>query len=357
MPVFIGEVNPDGRGERIGLMRLQGMDRTTVQTLDEAALVLLPDGGSLGQRATMFDWHAVFGVHPTDREFIIAPDIVASNVKVTRDGGLTWTVDEQLTRLVLQNGELPMFAGSVYFMQVTHISFDTYRPDRILIGTRDAGIICSSDRGASWRVIPDSQRISYVTGFHFKPEGLVYASSYGRGLWVLFAGEDTCANAAFAQPSVARSTILSDQLRSPGSPGDGVPTGRTRVPARPGGPLLWLRSSLPPTGMPVVGTDTTIWLRGERLTEHAGKRLAVILDGETPVGEVVPDASGTFSLRAALPTSIAKGVHRLQVLSYTMPNRPVVLIDFAKITLDEHLGKPERHLGPSAKRFPDEIVK
>jgi hypothetical protein len=70
-------------------------------------------------------------------------------------------------------------------MQVTEIAFDPYNPGRILVGTRDAGIICTADDGRTWRTIYLSDYVKYVTGFHFQPNGGVYISSYGTGLWRL----------------------------------------------------------------------------------------------------------------------------------------------------------------------------
>jgi hypothetical protein len=70
-------------------------------------------------------------------------------------------------------------------MQVIQITFDPHRPGRILIGTRDAGVIVSEDSGASWYTVPTSERIVYGTGFDFSLDNRIHASSYGRGLWEL----------------------------------------------------------------------------------------------------------------------------------------------------------------------------
>ena len=80
-----------------------------------------------------------------------------------------------------------MWGGKPDLMEVTEIAFDPYQKGRILVGTRDAGIICSANGGKTWRTIFDLPKINYITGFHFRPEGAVYISSYGHGLWYLKA--------------------------------------------------------------------------------------------------------------------------------------------------------------------------
>ncbi len=46
-----------------------------------------------------------------------------------------------------------MWGGKPDLMEVTEIAFDPYQPGRILVGTRDAGIICTGDDGRTWRTI------------------------------------------------------------------------------------------------------------------------------------------------------------------------------------------------------------
>jgi hypothetical protein len=88
---------------------------------------------------------------------------------------------------VLKGGALTMWGGRPDLMEVTEIAFDPYQAGRILVGTRDAGIICTADDGRTWRTIYDSDKINYITAFHFQPAGSVFVSSYGHGLWLLQA--------------------------------------------------------------------------------------------------------------------------------------------------------------------------
>jgi hypothetical protein len=152
---------------------------------DPSPFIYLPNDGSLGVRATEFDYHAVYGVNPNNPYHIIAPDIYSGEVKVSRmspTGGVSWTTDENLTRAVTKNGELLLYGGDEWHMQVTQISFDPYHPNVILVGTRDAGIIVEEQNGDTW-TIPNSELILYITNFFFRRNNIVFVSSYGRGLW------------------------------------------------------------------------------------------------------------------------------------------------------------------------------
>jgi photosystem II stability/assembly factor-like uncharacterized protein len=169
-----------GGGERIGLLRIDPY--AGLASYGAGDLLYLPDGGTLGVRATEFDWHAVYGVDPRDARIIIAPDVHNGVVKVTRDGGMSWTTDHELTDLVTDNGSLLMYDDQ-YRMQVNDIAFDPFNTDRIFVATRDSGVIVSYDRGANWSRIPGSEEILYGTGFGFEQDRTVYVSSYGRGLW------------------------------------------------------------------------------------------------------------------------------------------------------------------------------
>jgi hypothetical protein len=124
-------------------------------------------------------------VHPADADFIIAPDVYNNVVKVTRDGGATWTTDAALTNLVTEGGTVMMRDDSDERMQVTHIAFDPYHHERIYIGTRDNGIIASYDQGATWYRIWYTAPIAYMTGMAFSKDDIMYVSTYGRGLWKL----------------------------------------------------------------------------------------------------------------------------------------------------------------------------
>jgi hypothetical protein len=186
LPVFLG-----GAANPIGLVPLATATAPgfPAPTYDDSDAVRLPGGGSLGQVFTEFDKHAVYGVHPTNWAYLIAPDIVANDMKVTRDGGQNWHTSAGLTAQVRRGGALNLWGGKADLMNVTAIAFDPYHPRRIVVGTRDAGIICTANDGLTWRTIHDSDKIKYITGFHYQPNGTLFISSYGTGLWRLDASE------------------------------------------------------------------------------------------------------------------------------------------------------------------------
>ena len=186
VPVELGfSVNAvEGQVKSIGLILLSDLYANRVDTIGASKVVRLPGNGSLGTRFTEFDTHAIFGADPFDWRFLIAPDVVNNVVKVSHDGGQSWGTDLALTAQVLKGGQLNIWGGKPDLMEVSEIAFDPYQKGRILVGTRDAGIICSPNRGKTWRTILDLPKINYITGFHFRPDGGVYISSYGHGALV-----------------------------------------------------------------------------------------------------------------------------------------------------------------------------
>ena len=191
---------PDG-SKRVGLLRFTDVFSSTVDNYDEADLIYLDDNGSLGSRLIEWDHQAVYGVDPNDPNYIIAPDIYNDRVMVSRDGGLHWNIDNNLTREVTRSKTVLLYDGHMKRMQVTRISFDPYNRNRIYVGTRDLGVILSTDGGKTWSTIPYTNKILYITNFFFKQRGdTVIVSSYGRGLWQIhtrvalmpFAAERFC---------------------------------------------------------------------------------------------------------------------------------------------------------------------
>lgn len=175
---------PDGT-PRIGLVRFPDVTRTSPGAFGEANLIYLPDRGSLGERATMFDWHPIYGVDPRDPNLIIAPDVVNQRMMVSTTGGATWMPDDELTERVTDGGRLLMYDADPYHMQVTEIAFSPYESNLILVGTRDAGVVYSDDRGNTWHSLAGSSAMKYITGFFFTRAGSVVVSTYGRGLWTM----------------------------------------------------------------------------------------------------------------------------------------------------------------------------
>jgi hypothetical protein len=137
--------------------------------------------GSLGIFPTEFAWYKPFGVDPLDANFLIVPDVVSNTVKVSADAGATWATDFALTSLATRGGTFKFSFGP--FSQISSFGFDPDCAGHILVGTQQAGIMETFDRGATWRVLPGSDFIPLVSSFYFQGSSQVVISSYGRGLW------------------------------------------------------------------------------------------------------------------------------------------------------------------------------
>lgn len=328
LPVFTG-----GAGNQIGLVPMSTSTAPGLPppTYDDSDVVRLPGGGSLGQRFTEFDSHAIYAVHPTNWAYLIAPDIIANDVKVTRDGGKTWHKSAGLTAQVLRGGALRMWGGKADFMQVTEIAFDPYNPRRILVGTRDGGIVCTANDGRTWRTIYDSDKIHYITGFHFHPSGAVYISSYGHGLWQLKPAKGCPKSYEFPwderldfDPGVVDGGVLARDAPPP------IP----RAVAAPDRPKLFVTLEEP-----------------EQRTQS--ERLAVAGRGFAPGQDVIlrcrefeslqtrvrADASGQFATTLPLPQSFPHGTFTLEAHGVAVK---LTAIEFDKPFSDEDLYERDR---------------
>jgi hypothetical protein len=138
--------------------------------------------GSLGIYGNMMAMYASFGVDPSDPNYLIVSDVVDKQVKVSTDGGATWTPDTTLTDLVTQSGALKfMFLWG--FSQTSTFAFDPDCFGHIVVGTYQAGVFETYDRGGTWQKLGSSELIPQVSGIFFPGNGRVVISSYGRGLW------------------------------------------------------------------------------------------------------------------------------------------------------------------------------
>ncbi len=334
LPVFTGGVSNE-----IGLVPMTTSIPPGLPppVYDDSDVVRLPGTGSLGQRFTEFDKHAIYGVHPTNWAYVIAPDIVANNVKVTRDGGKTWKTDAGLTAEVLRGGAVRMWGGKADFIQVTEIAFDPYHPRRILVGTRDSGIACSADDGATWRTIYDSDKILYITGFHFHPSGSVYISSYGRGLWYMEPGPggSSCPK-SYDFPWDVKPIVATDGVLERGAP--------------------------PPTPRGIAASDRPKLFVTFEEQEPEGDRLAIAGRGFAPGQDVIlrcreferlqtrvsADAKGQFVKTIKLPDSFPHGTFTLE--AHGVAGR-LTASEFDKGFSDEDLDERDREVDrPPPKR-------
>jgi photosystem II stability/assembly factor-like uncharacterized protein len=305
----------------IGLVLLSNLYADRVDTIDDSDAVRLPGGGSLGVRAAQWDSHAVFGADPNDWRFLIAPDIVAGDVKISRDGGQTWATDQRLTAQVLQGGRLKMRDIDDYHMQVTKVAFDPYHEGRIFVGTRDAGVICTIDNGRTWRTITNSERISYVTGFHFYPNGAAHIASWGHGLWYL-AETPGC--------SKTDPPYWADRFPPiEGAETEGVLARKADQPPPPRGiadpniAKLFVTTAYPASGVAGVGPDNLLQISGRNFPADQEATLLIRV-GEPPLPvskrELMKQSmrvgkDGTFSISMKLPEDLPYGTHSIEAIS------------------------------------------
>ncbi|MEL6363931.1 MAG: hypothetical protein AAFR11_03715, partial [Pseudomonadota bacterium] len=353
LPVGSGAANPDG-SEQIGLVRLNnlfaqfapGAGSSAISTIGTADVVTLPGGGSLGRRATEFDWQAVFGVHPRDARFIIAPDYVNGDVKVTRDGGENWETDRRLTIAASQNGRLQL-TGRDSYMQVTHISFDPYDDAKIFVGTRDAGVICSRDGGATWRMIRKTDRIRYVTGFQFRPDGTVWVSSYGRGLWKIKPSRASCRSGEDWIPELIQipGGLPDPTPRVPGGltlaalgddPGaEREPTGADVA----GRAVAVLGANAGSAGQTVIGEDGLLFIRARGFDPAGGALTASFNDSDEAAGPLVrPKADGSAEIAVSITADVPFGLNVVKVRQ--AGEGRIARAEFVRAHLEEGFDEP-----------------
>ena len=326
----------------IGLVPLSNLYADRVDTIDDSDAVRLPNNGSLGMRAAEWDSHAVFGADPYDWQFLIAPDIVGGDVKVSHDGGQTWAKDQRLTAQVLKGGLLKMYDGSDYRMQVTKIAFDPYKEGRILVGTRDAGVVCTTDDGKTWRTIKHSDRINYVTGFHFYPNGAVHISSWGQGIWYLDR-TNGCSKTDppywDRRPPVGEIEETAGALATRARREPPAPRGE----AYPGVAKLNLWTGFPSSGLAGVGPDNTLEVAGRGFPADEDVTLRIreedsepFMDGEKepPYQTVRIDKGGMFSVSLRLPEELPHGTWVMEALAGS-EGKVLALARFIKAFADE----------------------
>ncbi|MDQ3243604.1 MAG: hypothetical protein M3Q09_07760, partial [Gemmatimonadota bacterium] len=147
---------------------------------------LMNNFGGLGINPTMFAWYQVFGVDPENTRHVIAPDIVNEKMMETWDGGDNWTEIPNLTAQVTDSGRL-LFRRSI-FPQASAVSFASFDPNLVAVGTWQGGLFISGNRGATWEKVPGSEAVTYITSIHWTAAHSAIVSSYGRGLWRIIYG-------------------------------------------------------------------------------------------------------------------------------------------------------------------------
>jgi len=144
---------------------------------------LMNNFGGLGINPTMFAWYQVFGVDPGNTLHVIAPDVVNEKMMETNDGGNNWTEIPNLTSQVTNAGEF-LFRRWV-FPQASAISFSPDDPNVVAVGTWQAGLFISGNRGGTWWRVPGSEFVTYITSIEWRTGNDAIISTYGRGLWAV----------------------------------------------------------------------------------------------------------------------------------------------------------------------------
>ena len=342
-----------GPSARIGLVRLSRLKDPGTDIVGTGSLVLMPNGGSLGKRATQFDWQAVFGVDPFNADRLLVPDVTHGFVMGSIDGGKSWYIDKGLTTLVTESGQVRLYDGGPYSMGITEIAFDPYRPGRILVGTRETGIVCTNDNGRTWGTIPRSQRALYVTGFQFRPDGSVMVSTYGRGLWFLASGSNSCVdglprgNVASGSAFVPQpaSDLLSALRKTPNWPEDAAvaePPGfaekRGAFGDDPLAPRLIGGTMGGLLGGVVVPSDNSMQVSAFGFSPRTP--LEVFLDDTKWSAQATPSRDGSFVLLSLqVPPALTRGEHQVRVVQ----GEKAASLSIRKVRLEDHLStQPEK---------------
>lgn len=284
-----------------GLIRAQDVGgQATVRPADANGMQ------SLGLLRTGQATYVVFGVDPASSDHLIAPDIVAGQMKASSDGGTNWYLLPQLTTAVTDTGKFLLARGERSF--VTTIAWDPVNSCHILVGTMQNGILRSADGGLTWKQVAGSKAAPWISSFYFPPTGSIWMSSYGRGLWTV---------------SVRRERPASGRCQFPPPPGPAAPFDSLIVvsvsPGAPPRPFGGLTDSLMCASCSLVavtdGWVSDVQLDGDQLGGidiSNGSVLQVGRDGrEVPLAvsnRYVP-GEGAATLRRLAGRAIAPGQH------------------------------------------------
>jgi photosystem II stability/assembly factor-like uncharacterized protein len=276
---------------KVGLLKISGIlgyGPLAVTEADRGGL------GSLGMFPTAYAWYVVLGVDPGNPDHIIAPDIVDRTIKVSRDGGQTWEVDEELTDKVTNSGEFLLFDHPYNTppsyppaIQVHAISFEPTNPDHILVGTQQAGIIRSTDGGASWTRVGLTERITNISSFYFDHDGSVIVSTYGRGLWKLVFEDQ--ATQTPETDAVVQAIETPDTAEF--QPGAGP-----IVVEREAGPYISVSGDFFVHGLPKVfdGESITVYGSGFEPYETSNRYVTLFVGQDLVSQDIQADESGAF---------------------------------------------------------------
>ena len=270
--IFQGYVRGGGA---IGLLRITGARTATATVTDISAGLSNIDVYCNGQGT--FVCPTVFGVDPNDPNHLIAADNGSNNIKVTVNGGNTWTVDNSLTNLVTGNG-LYDFDGSTHVIQ-----WDPSDSSKILVGTEANGVEASFDNGLSWSHMLGSEEVPAITSFFFDEEkDDIFISSYGRGIWKidLPSADLSITKTHHPDPATAGEQLFYDVTVTNNGP-DAAPS-------------VIVQDNLPPE---VTFVTSTLPCTANSPPPGTGQTLTCT------VGDLAPSQSKTFTIKVAVNTN------------------------------------------------------
>lgn len=147
----------------------------------------------------------IFAVDPKNPNRLYASNLPAAGPRMvfSNDGGLTWTNDAQLDKMMTGNGFFKYqtsrgptsYFGFKGYNQPSLVAYDPSDPNVIVAGGRDSGVFLSTNAGKTWGLITDPYN-SNVSGVphlprpwyaYFDHEAAtptkVYIGTQGRGVW------------------------------------------------------------------------------------------------------------------------------------------------------------------------------
>ena len=261
-------------GNPIGLLRITGARTANATVTDISTGLNTIDGYCNGQGT--FVCPTVFGVDPNDPNHLIAADAGTNNIKVTTNGGNSWTVDNNLTNLVTGNG-LYDFDGQTHVIQ-----WDPTDSSTILVGTEANGVEASFDNGVSWSHMLGSEEVPAITTFFFdEVQDDIFISSYGRGMWKidLPSADLSITKTHHPDPATAGQQLFYDLTVTNNGPD-----------AAPG---VIVQDSLPPE---VTFVTSTLPCTANSPPPGTGQTLTCT------VGDLAPAQSRSFTIKVAVNT-------------------------------------------------------
>ncbi len=171
---------PMNRGDTIVLGRFQNpLDRDPTNIWRYPLMVGL-DGG-IARVGEQFLRNPVFAVSPSDPQHILACEASTGKLKMSRNGGDTWTDVANFTTAYSDRDRYLLKNANGAFAIVS-VEFSPFDPNIVLVGTVTRGLFLSRDGGGTWSRL-NYDGIFKPMDFYWKSPREVFVATYGRGLF------------------------------------------------------------------------------------------------------------------------------------------------------------------------------